>query len=447
MKLGLQFSLTYNPIMKKLIIGILISFGFVNTSFAEICDEASNIQDRNGFLFLPNQTKPYSGESLCSFDNEQFKTKGRYNNGLKSGLWTEWQNNGIKVSEEIYNQGELQSKTDFSDLHYQKTQKIYYSNGIESLITTWSYYSNLQMKFEMNTKNGIFHGMQYDWHENGQKKAEGNYINGKVEGNVKNWYSNGNLKSDENYIYDKLEGSGTTWYENGQKKTEGNYALGLANGEYLKWYENGQIEQESNYTFGDKDGLWKTWYENGQIKQDRTYENNIAVGKVLEWYSDGQLRMEAFSQNNKPLGKQTYWWSNGQKELEFTGDENGLPIGDTIKWHENGQMRARYSCIDGVPDGEATSWGADGEMFEGNYENGSGFSSMPFKNANNKKIEVTFNDGIQIYLKWFHKNGKRLLESKYVNGKPVTYFWDFDGAVESEKELDYIQRTLCVNLY
>ena len=102
MKLGLQFSLTYNPIMKKLIIGILISFGFVNTSFAEICDEASNIQDRNGVLFLPNQTKPYSGESLCSFDNEQFKTKGRYNNGLKSGLWTEWQNNGIKVSEEIY---------------------------------------------------------------------------------------------------------------------------------------------------------------------------------------------------------------------------------------------------------------------------------------------------------------------------------------------------------
>ena len=110
-------------------------------------------------------------------------------------------------------------------------------------------------------------------------------------------------------------------------------------------------------------------------------------------------------------------------------------------------MRARYSCSNGVPDGEATSWGVDGEMFEGSYENGSGFSSIPFNNANNKKIDIIFKDGIQTYLKWFHENGKRALESKYINDKPVTYFWNIDGEFEFEKELDYIQRTLCVNLY
>lgn len=433
--------------MKNLIISLLISFGFVNTSFAEICNESDNAQDRNGVLFLPNQSKPYTGNNLCTYDNEQYKTKGKYNNGLKNGLWTEWQKNGIKVSEEIYNQGELQSITDFSDLHYQKTQKFYFLNDSESLITSWSYYPNLQMKFELNTKNGLKHGMQYYWYENGQKKGEGNYINGKADGNVKNWYSNGNLESDENFTADKREGIGTTWYKNGQKKREGNYSLGKANGEYRKWYENGQIEQESNYTLGDKNGLWKTWYENGQIKHDRTYENNIAVGKVLEWYESGQLKFDMFSKNNKPFGKQTAWWSNGQKEMEFTANESGVLNGTAIKWHENGQMRARYSCIDGVPDGDATSWGVDGEMFEGSYENGSGSSSLPFKNANNKKIEIIFEDGVQIFLRWFHKNGKRMLESKYINGKPVTYFWDVDGAVESEKELDYIQRTLCVNLY
>ena len=433
--------------MKNLIISLLISFGFVNTSLAEICDESDNVQNRNGVLFLPNQSKPYSGNNLCTFDNQQFKTKGIYNNGLKSGLWTKWQKNGIKISEENFTLGELKSKTFFSDLHYQKIGKIYYSNGIESSKITWSYYPNLQMKFEQRSKNGQAHGIQTDWYENGQKMLEGNFINGKAEGKVVKWYANGNKEDESNFKADEYDGKRTLWYENGQIELEGSYKDGMVDGNLKQWYENGQIREESDYIVGVRDGLMKTWYESGQIKQDRTYENNLAVGKVLEWYSNGQVKFDGFSKNNKPYGKQTLWWSNGQKEMEFTGDESGVTVGTAIKWHENGQMRARYSCINGIPDGDATSWGVDGEMFEGSYENGSGSSSLPFKNANNKKIEIIFEDGVQIFLRWFHKNGKRMLESKYINGKPVTYFWDVDGAVESEKELDYIQRTLCVSLY
>jgi len=431
--------------MRKILIGLLISFAFINSSFAEICDEASNIQDRNGVLFLPNQTNPFTGINLCTFDNEQFKTKGRYNNGLKSGLWTEWQNNGIKVSEEIYIQGELQSKTFFSDLHYQEIGKIYYSNGIENSKITWSYYPNLQMKFAQNSKNGQPHGMQYDWYENGQKMIEGYFLNGKAEGNVKNWYSKGNLKSDENYVADKLNGTGTSWYENGQKKIEGNYSLGKADGEYRKWYENGQIEQESNYTFGDKDGLWKTWYESGQIKQDRTYENNLPVGKVREWYENGQLSYELFSKNNKPYGSQARWWSNGQKRTEFTTDADAVTIGLSSKWHENGQMRAKYSCKDGVPDGEAISWGEDGEEYVGGFENGTGFLITTHENLNNTNLAVTFADGIQVSMIRYDKNGTMILESKYVDGKPKTNRWTKDGKLE--KVSDGIERTLCVNAY
>ncbi|SVE36454.1 uncharacterized protein METZ01_LOCUS489308, partial [marine metagenome] len=237
------------------------------------CNESSKVQDRNGVLFLPNKTEPFSGNNLCSFDNGQFKSKGRYIGGLKSGLWTEWHDNGIKISEEAYTSGELESKTFFSDIHYQKIGKIFYKNGKETSKITWSYYPNLQMKFEQNTKNSKAHGKQTDWYENGQKMLEGNFINGKAEGTVIKWYENGNKEEEKNLKADIEDGKQTTWYENGNKDTEENFIGGELNGKATMWYENGQKYYEKNYKDHKQNDKWTMWYKNGQLWAEGNFKD------------------------------------------------------------------------------------------------------------------------------------------------------------------------------
>ena len=47
--------------MKKFLLTLFFSIGLIGNSYAEICDEESSVQKRNGVVFLPNKTNPFSG--------------------------------------------------------------------------------------------------------------------------------------------------------------------------------------------------------------------------------------------------------------------------------------------------------------------------------------------------------------------------------------------------
>ena len=46
--------------MKKLLLILFISLGFMVSANAEICDEDPTVQTRNGEVFLPNKTRSQS---------------------------------------------------------------------------------------------------------------------------------------------------------------------------------------------------------------------------------------------------------------------------------------------------------------------------------------------------------------------------------------------------
>ena len=100
--------------LKIILLTLFFSIGLVGNSYAQICNEDSNVQKRNGVVFLPNKTKPFSGQNLCIYDNQQYKVKGEFTEGLKDGNWTYWAKNGIKKTEETYELGNIQTKTIFS---------------------------------------------------------------------------------------------------------------------------------------------------------------------------------------------------------------------------------------------------------------------------------------------------------------------------------------------
>ena len=97
-----------------------------------ICVE-TDAQDRNGIIFLPNQTEPFSGNNLCEYKNGQFKSKGEIKDGKKNGKTTSWFENG-------------------------------------------------QIKSEGNFIDGKFDGKFTEWYENGQIKSEEHYKDGRCIG-------------------------------------------------------------------------------------------------------------------------------------------------------------------------------------------------------------------------------------------------------------------------
>ena len=62
----------------------------------------TDAQIRNGIIYLPNETKPFTGNNLREYGNGQFKSQGKFKDGKRLGKWTMWSENGQKESEKHY---------------------------------------------------------------------------------------------------------------------------------------------------------------------------------------------------------------------------------------------------------------------------------------------------------------------------------------------------------
>ena len=65
----------------------------------------TDAQDRNGIIYLPNETKPFTGNNLCEYGNGQFKSQGKVKDGKRDGKWTGWHENGQIKSEGTFKDG------------------------------------------------------------------------------------------------------------------------------------------------------------------------------------------------------------------------------------------------------------------------------------------------------------------------------------------------------
>ncbi len=117
--------------MKTFFSGIVIA-GFVLASCSSGPADYSQLQDRNGIIFMVNSAKPFSGKVVNVIDehilfegsykyglrsddwvfyheNGQVQTSGKYVDGLKDGQWPVWKENGLLDYYELYEMGNLLS--------------------------------------------------------------------------------------------------------------------------------------------------------------------------------------------------------------------------------------------------------------------------------------------------------------------------------------------------
>ena len=249
--------------------------------FITICIEDDEIQTRNGFIYLPNKTEPFTGENLCAYrSNNQYSSKGKIKGGKYEGKWTKW-----------------------------------YESG--------------QIKVEQNFKDGKKDGKWTEWYKSGQIKYASNWKDGKADGKSTDWYENGKLWREGNYKDDKAEGKWTEWNESGQIKADLNYKDNVLITETQYWYhDNSQIFQVQNYKFGKADGKWTQWYENGKKSWERSYKDDKADGKFTQWYENGKKQIEGIDLDGKKHGTWNWWLENGQRHVERVYLDNRCVSGD-----------------------------------------------------------------------------------------------------------------------
>jgi len=206
-----------------------------------VCDELNYVQLRGGKVFLPNQGQPYTGLNYCKYDTGTNRSKGNYNNGLKDGVWSNWNADG-------------------------------------------------SINNRMTYKNGEYYGMSDHYYEDGQLKESTMWIDGKKTGKSEQWFNTTQRKHLRHYLDDVEDGEFKDWAENGQIITHGFKKIGIYDGMYTRWFDHlyNQKMVEHNIIDGKIDGKMLKYYESGQLAEQREYKMGVLDGTTITFFDQNE---------------------------------------------------------------------------------------------------------------------------------------------------------------
>ena len=73
-------------------------------------DRSINYDELISIKYVKGEELPYTGSSIEKYENGHKWLESTYKNDKLNGLWTEWNDNGQKLSEKTFKDGELISE-------------------------------------------------------------------------------------------------------------------------------------------------------------------------------------------------------------------------------------------------------------------------------------------------------------------------------------------------
>ena len=255
----------------------------------------------DGLHYKRGDESPYSGKAYEAslFGNK--RKEGNFKNGLKDGLWIEWDESQRKISQIPYREGKLHGIS----LHWgpvnRELYRYNYENGEEIELPEKT--AGLVNLSELTSGIDGFSGEVFSLHHsNGEKLQQGKLVEGKRDGVWLEWDDKGVKKYELTYSSGRLLRS-LAWKGN-QKKPE----KGIINGS----------------------GILKRWHDNGKLAVEKKYiDGNELV--IRSWDSDGKFLRSRFSDYYMNLDMET---EITERRIEFA-KEDILIIEKTISQMRN----------------------------------------------------------------------------------------------------------------
>jgi antitoxin component YwqK of YwqJK toxin-antitoxin module len=181
------------------------------------------------------------------YQNQNEMYKGFFENGLRSGKWMYWYENGKTFAEtEVSSNLTLQKwkilRPDETP-YFEKTDKI----------TVTEIYPNGSPYHVISAKTGEKQTSEIFFYPSYKLQMTGTSINNQRVDKWCYWYENGNPWSEGYYKNGANDSIRNVWYENGKKRYEGFYRNGKEAGKWKFFDVKGQLAKEVDYdTVGKK---------------------------------------------------------------------------------------------------------------------------------------------------------------------------------------------------
>lgn len=354
------------------------------------------------------------GEYISYYYNGKLEEEGSFKEGKKIGVWKSYYfEGGPKTIQEFGEDGkETGLETSYTEDGW-KLSELVYKNGE---IIAYKYFDKEgNVLSEDKRKGGDFYFKAYN--EYGILIREGVYGKKDANGLWKYYYANSGVLKEEKSFKDGVStGTYKKYFLNGDLETtyeyneEGNY-----DGYFQEYFRNGKFYRQGYLNNGETDGPWQNYYRDGSLSKSSFYINGELEGfvryysvsnlpKSAEFYEedlhlftvyydtsgvpfdtvyktpgkrvfelrfcqDCPLFMSVEILNNRYHGVQKFYYPNDK--LYSTGNYfNGNRHGEWIGYHENGKVKYKGSYEHGNKVGKWEYFYENGEMSEKmNYEN------------------------------------------------------------------------------
>lgn len=210
--------------------------------------------------------------------NGKIKLVGGINNGLKSGIYREFDENGELINGYIYKKDTMLAEGKIlPNGQYDGAWKEYYPDG--KIMLTGTY------------ENGKRNGLWTYYYPNGKKEQSGKYVDGTPYGQWYWYYSNGQVKREEMFNARGLSDGTMTEYDSlGKVLAIGRFYNGEREGSWF--YHVGDYKEEGEFMLGEKNGVWRSYYLNGKIAFVGVYDEGEPKGKHTYYHDNGIKKMQ-----------------------------------------------------------------------------------------------------------------------------------------------------------
>jgi len=189
----------------------------------------------------------YEGEWKEYFKTGELKAIGKYEDGIKSGKWVFYYKSG------------------------KKEQEGSFKNNIPYGEWNWFYLNGTKKKQEYFNAKGELEGVVTEWDSTGSELAHGEYYNGRQEGAW--FYHVGDFREVGAYTVGLQNGLWKHYYKNGKTAFSGTFYEGEAKGKHIWYFDNGMKKTEGKYAGGEKSGIWRSYNERGEEIETLQYRH------------------------------------------------------------------------------------------------------------------------------------------------------------------------------
>lgn len=345
---------------------------FAQPKISKIKHEALEIN--NGMAWYKG--KPYTGISYTFWDNNRINEEFSWVEGLKEGLYREYTENAILVTQITWEHGAKNGPYIY-----------YYENGAK--------------QSEGNFKDNELDGEIIGYYPAGNKRYVNTYSRGIRHGKSLSWFGNGAPEQISNFVNDLPDGEVFAYYPDSGLRYECVYKMGVRNGRYYQFHRSGCPAEETYYKMGVMDSVHRIWNEfNCARISEEYFKDGQKSGPSLQFDANGDTLELITWQYGKKTGTYKQWTVHTEK----VPVKRRVHGGDAHFYVQTRGVEIIGAYTDGQPDGY-WQYGLHThfQQREGNYEQGIMTGEWKFYDS----------DGKLLMRQWYDDDGNIVKEKHY----------------------------------